>query len=81
MNNLHDGDGGGLTAPMPGVIVDVRVVQGQQVAKDDILLTMEAMKIVYTIKAPKDGVVSEVYYQAADQVKAGDELVAFIPNE
>lgn len=76
-----DGDGGGLTAPMPGVIVDVRVVQGQQVAKDDILLTMEAMKIVYTIKAPKDGVVSEVYYQAADQVKAGDELVAFIPNE
>ena len=42
---------------------------------------MEAMKIVYTIKAPEDGTVSEVYYQAGDQVKAGDELVAFAPND
>lgn len=76
-----DGDSGGLTAPMPGVIVDVRVSSGQSVSKDEILLTMEAMKIVYTIKAPEDGTVSEVYYQAGDQVKAGDELVAFTPND
>ena len=76
-----DGDSGGLTAPMPGVIVDVRVSSGQSVSKDEILLTMEAMKIVYTIKAPEDGTVSEVYYQAGDQVKAGDELVAFAPND
>lgn len=76
-----DGDSGGLTAPMPGVIVDVRVSSGQSVTKDEILLTMEAMKIVYTIKAPEDGMVSEVYYQAGDQVKAGDELVAFTPND
>lgn len=74
-------DNGGLTAPMPGVIVQVRVSAGQKVAKDEVLLTMEAMKIVYTIKAPTDGTVSQVYYQAGDQVKAGDELVAFVADE
>ena len=76
-----DGDIGGLTASMPRVIVDVRVSAGQTVSKDEILLTMEAMKIVYTIKAPADGVVSEVFYQMGDQVKAGDELVALMVND
>ncbi|WP_432481191.1 acetyl/propionyl/methylcrotonyl-CoA carboxylase subunit alpha [Moraxella sp. ZY200743] len=68
---------GGLTAPMPGIIVDVCVQAGQAVAKDEVLLTMEAMKIIYTIKAPDDGIVQECYYKTGDQVKAGDELVSF----
>lgn len=71
----------GLVAPMPGVICEVRVSPNQKVKKDDILLSMEAMKIIYTIKAPTDGIVDNIYYQAGEQVKAGDELVAFTPND
>lgn len=72
---------GGLTAPMPGIIVDVCVSAGQAVAKDEVLLTMEAMKIIYTIKAPDDGIIQACYYKTGDQVKAGDELVSFEPKQ
>ncbi|MHA3892113.1 acetyl/propionyl/methylcrotonyl-CoA carboxylase subunit alpha [Acinetobacter sp. GXMZU3951] len=68
---------GNLKAPMPGVITQVLVEANAQVKKDDILLTLEAMKIEYTIRAPRDGVITSAYFQAGDQVKAGDELVEF----
>lgn len=70
-----------LKAPMPGTITQVMVSANQQVQKNDILLTLEAMKIVYTIRAPQQGIVHECYFQAGDQVKAGDELVSFTPSE
>lgn len=68
---------GNLKAPMPGVITQVLVEANAQVKKDDILLTLEAMKIEYAIRAPRDGVITSAYFQAGDQVKAGDELVEF----
>lgn len=50
-----------------------------QSEKDDVLLTLEAMKIEYTIRAPHDGIIANSYFQKGDQVKAGDELVEFQP--
>ncbi|OOR91894.1 3-methylcrotonyl-CoA carboxylase [Moraxella caviae] len=72
-----DDNAGGLKAPMPGMVTAVMVQKGQSVKKDDILLTLEAMKITYTIKAPDDGVVQEVFFGVGDQLKADDELIAF----
>lgn len=72
-----DHDAGGLKAPMPGMVTAVMVEPAQSVKKDDILLTLEAMKITYTIKAPDNGIIEEVYFKVGDQLKAGDELVAF----
>src|SRR5690606_3012435 len=66
-----------LTAPMPGVITQVLVAANSRVKKDDVLMTLEAMKIEYSIRAPFDGIVASSYFQAGDQVKAGDELVEF----
>lgn len=71
-------DAGNLKAPMPGVITQVLVQPNSQVKKDDVLLTLEAMKIEYSIRAPQDGVVAAAYFQPGDQVKAGDELVEFV---
>ena len=62
---------------MPGVITQVLVQNNSAVKKDDVLLTLEAMKIEYSIRAPHDGIVSTAYFQVGDQVKAGDELVEF----
>lgn len=67
-----------LKAPMPGVITQVLVHANSAVKKDDVLLTLEAMKIEYSIRAPQDGVVAAAYFQAGDQVKAGDELIEFV---
>ena len=48
-------DEGHLKAPMPGVVTQVLVSANHSVKKDDILMTLEAMKMEYTIRAPKDG--------------------------
>lgn len=66
-----------LKAPMPGVITQVLVALNEQVKKDDVLMTLEAMKMEYAIRAPYDGMISSWYFQVGDQVKAGDELVEF----
>ncbi|MPW44236.1 acetyl-CoA carboxylase biotin carboxylase subunit [Acinetobacter guerrae] len=68
---------GHLKAPMPGVITQVLVAANQSVKKDDILMTLEAMKMEYSIRAPQDGMIIDAYFQVGDQVKAGDELVEF----
>ncbi|WP_181892362.1 biotin/lipoyl-containing protein, partial [Citrobacter portucalensis] len=68
-----------LTEPMQGVITQVLVAPNDKVKKDDVLMTLEAMKIEYSIRAPHDGIVDSSYFQAGDQVKAGDELVEFKP--
>lgn len=67
----------GLKAPMPGVITQVLVAADTAVKKDDVLLTLEAMKIEYSIRAPHDGMVEAHYFQVGDQVKSGDELLKF----
>ncbi|WP_326518563.1 acetyl/propionyl/methylcrotonyl-CoA carboxylase subunit alpha [Acinetobacter sp. CAAS 2-6] len=70
-----------LKAPMPGVITQVLFAPNAQVKKDEVLMTLEAMKIEYSIRAPSDGIIASSYFQAGDQVKAGDELVEFQPFE
>ncbi|MBE2259176.1 MAG: acetyl/propionyl/methylcrotonyl-CoA carboxylase subunit alpha [Rhodobacteraceae bacterium] len=69
--------GGGLTAPMPGKVVALLAVVGQQVEKGAPLLILEAMKMEHTITAPKNGVVRSFCYAAGDQVADGAELVEF----
>ena len=78
--NLSDDNHGGLTAPMNGTMVSVLVAAGEQVKKDQPLVIMEAMKMEHTIKAPSDGIVDEVYFNAGDMVDGGAELLAFSVN-
>jgi len=73
------GHGGGLTAPMPGKIIAIAVQAGQDVAKGQPLLVMEAMKMEHTISAPSGGRIREVFYAVGDQVAEGAELVAIEP--
>ena len=69
------GEGGRLTAPMPGKVVSIAVNAGDRVAKGQPLAVMEAMKMEHTIAAPQDGVVDEVLYAPGDQVTEGAELL------
>jgi 3-methylcrotonyl-CoA carboxylase alpha subunit len=69
------GEGGRLTAPMPGKVVSIGVKAGDKVTKGQPLAVMEAMKMEHTIAAPQDGVVVEVLYAPGDQVMDGAELL------
>lgn len=66
---------GDLKAPMPGRIISVLVVEGAQVAADDVLVVMEAMKMEYAIRAPRAGVVKRLACAVGEQVALGAELV------
>ncbi len=75
--HLFEQDEGTLTAPMNGTIVAVLASPGAQVEADQGLIVMEAMKMEYTIRAPANGVVSDVFFKEGDLVDEGVQLVAF----
>jgi acetyl/propionyl-CoA carboxylase alpha subunit len=67
-----------LKAPMPGLIIDVRVQPGQAVQKGDPLLVLEAMKMENILKAPADGTVASIKVELRANVTKGQVLVQFL---
>jgi biotin carboxyl carrier protein len=66
---------GAVTAQIAGRVVRVAVKPGQAVARGEVLLILEAMKMENEIKAPADGVVKEVLVKEGDRVAEGASLV------
>jgi propionyl-CoA carboxylase alpha chain len=71
---------GGLNAPMPGLILDVRVKAGQRVAPGETLVVMEAMKMEHVISAPHAGTVNDVLVTKGQQVDRGVALLTLDPD-
>ena len=65
---------GQVTAPMPGLIVSVAVVEGDEVKAGDELAVLEAMKMENTLRAERDGVVAKVLFKAGESVEV-DEII------
>ena len=70
---------GGLTAPMPGRVVQLLVAKGDQVRQGQAMMVVEAMKMEHTIASPRDGIVAAVHFAPGDPVEEGAELVALVP--
>ena len=66
-----------LKAPMPGLIIDIRVQPGQAVHKGDPLLVLEAMKMENILKAPTDGTIESIKVALRANVTKGQVLVQF----
>jgi acetyl/propionyl-CoA carboxylase alpha subunit len=66
-----------LKAPMPGLVIEIRVEIGQQILKGDPVLLLEAMKMENIIKSPVDAVIKKIVYKKGDAVEKGAVLVVF----
>ena len=68
---------GSVGAPMPGVVVDVRVAKGEQVEKGDPLVVLSAMKMETVVAAPCSGRIKRIAVNVEDNISPG-ELTAEI---
>jgi biotin carboxyl carrier protein len=66
-----------LHAPMPGVIIEVSVPPGAQVARGDQLFVLEAMKMKNPIRSPRDGVVDSIFVKEGQSVNFDDLLLSY----
>lgn len=71
------GGKGALTAPMPGVILEVNVKAGDQVERGQQVAILDAMKMHNVIGAPRAGTVAEVFVAAGQNVDHGDAIIKF----
>ena len=76
----EEGISGSLLAPMPGKVVKVQASVGATVAKGEVLVVVEAMKMEHSVRSPSDGTVVEVRVAEGDQVDA-DEVMVVVDEE
>lgn len=62
------GGGGDVRAPMPGLVLEVLVEEGEAVEAEQGLLVLEAMKMENELKAPAEGVVHAIHATSGDAV-------------
>lgn len=66
-----------IKAPMPGLVLNLFVEEGDEVKKGDNLLILEAMKMENILKAGADGIVKKVMIKKGDKVEKNQVLIQF----
>lgn len=77
MNNLQNNSAKEIKAPMPGLIFDIKVKEGDEVKKGDPVLILEAMKMENILKSPGDGIVKSVKIKKGQSVEKNQVLIQF----
>lgn len=66
-----------IKAPMPGLILDINVIEGQEVLENDNLLILEAMKMENNLVSPRAGKIKSIHVSKGDAVDKGLVLIEF----
>lgn len=66
-----------IKAPMPGLIIDVKIKTGDTVKINDPLLILEAMKMENVLKSPGEGIVKSISVKKGDKVEKNQVLIEF----
>lgn len=66
-----------IKAPMPGLIHEIKIKEGDEVKKGDAILVLEAMKMENILKSPGDGIVSTIKVKKGDSVEKNQVLILF----
>ena len=77
MDNLNTAKVNEIKAPMPGLVIDVRVSEGATVKKGDAILVLEAMKMENIIKSPTDGTIKKINVKKGVAVEKNQILINF----
>lgn len=64
-----------IKAPMPGLVLSVSVVAGQEIKKGDSLLVLEAMKMENMLKSATEGVIKKIHAVKGDKVEKNQVLI------
>jgi len=64
-----------VKAPLPGIIMQVKVKAGDEVKRGDTLLVYEAMKMENNLASEREGIVKTVQVNAGDSILQGDVLL------
>lgn len=67
-----------IKAPMPGLVLEISVAEGQEVKKDDKLLILEAMKMENSLKIPADAVIKSILVSQGQVVEKGQILIELV---
>jgi len=71
-NGITDGS---VSSPMPGNLIKLNVVKGDEVNENDILAVVEAMKMENPLRAPFSGKVVAINYEVGDLVDSGKTII------
>jgi 3-methylcrotonyl-CoA carboxylase alpha subunit len=72
---------GAILSPMPGLVISVDVAEGDRVAKGDRLLTVEAMKMEHSLRAPFDGIVEKLQVSSGIRVSENQLVVNIVKEQ
>jgi len=63
-----------VVAPITGRVLEVRVSEGQEIRKGDVVMVMESMKTHLEVRCEKEGVVKRVLVRAGETVRQGQPV-------
>ena len=69
------GSKAGIKSPLPGVILEIKVKEGDMVKRGQTLLILEAMKMENDIKADRDGKVTSIKVSKGESILEGTDLI------
>lgn len=76
-DNLNSNKINEMKAPMPGLVIDVCVSEGDVIKKGDPIIVLEAMKMENNIKSPTDGIIKKINVKKGIAVEKGQVLINF----
>ncbi|MBK7818477.1 MAG: acetyl-CoA carboxylase biotin carboxyl carrier protein subunit [Sphingobacteriaceae bacterium] len=77
MDNVASAKINQIKAPMPGMVLNILVHEGNEVKKGDVLLVLEAMKMENMLKSPTDGIIKKIAVQKGNAVEKNQLLIQF----
>ena len=64
-----------IKAPMPGMVLQIMVENGQKIKKGDAIVVLEAMKMENILKSPADGIIRKIHVSMGDKVEKNQVMV------
>ncbi len=77
VNDNPTSEGKSVKAPIPGVIIEIKVSAGDAVAYGQELCVLEAMKMKNSIRSGKTGIISNIMVSVGDQVSQNQTLMEY----